>query len=297
MNVLLVGGYPEFVAREIKKKAKLVVIRKSGREKIEREIANAEILVVTPETKIDKKLLEKARGLKAVITFSHGYEHVDTDALREMGIKFYSVPGSTSSVAELTFGLMIAVLRKIPEHDRCMKKGGWRKGMEDFGYELRRKTLGVVGMGPIGREVCRIAKAFGMEVVACDPNRLMEGKPEVKMVGLDKLLEISDIVSLHAHLNEETFHMIGTRELEKMKKSAVLINTARGGLVDSKALYKALKSGRIAGAGLDVFEREPPGKDKLVSLPNVVCTPHAGADTFESEERKGRMLLGILKRF
>ncbi len=296
MKILFAGKYPDFVIEEAKTIAHVVHLAEPGRKEMYTEIGDADIVIVTPRVRASRRLLERAKQLKVMITFSHGYEHVDTDALGEMGIKFYNIPGSTSSVTELTFGLMIAVMRKIPAHDRRMKKGGWKRGKKDFGHELRGKTLGVVGLGPIGRDVCRVAKCFGMNVLACDPNNLARGKIRVKRVNLDALLRKSDIISLHAHLNEDTKHMIGEREIGKMKKSAILVNTARGGLVDSEALHRALKSGRIAGAGLDVFEKEPPGKDKLVRLPNVVCTPHAGADTFESLRRKGEMLLDILRK-
>ena len=293
MKVLLIGKYPDFVIKGIRKKAELVHLTQPDRKRIAKEIESTNVLIVTTKTKVDRKLLEKTENLKVVITFSHGYEHVDVETLEKMGTRFYTIPGTTASVAELTFGLMIAVLRKIPEHDRRMKRGEWKK---ELGHELRGKTLGVVGLGPIGREVCRIAKSFGMKVVACDPNQLLKGRVKVRMVSFDRLLRISDIITLHAHLNEETWHMIGEKEIGKMKRSAVLINTARGGLVDSEALHRALKSGRIAGAGLDVYEREPPGKDKLVRLPNVVCTPHTGADTFEGRERKGEILLEIFEK-
>ncbi len=145
-------------------------------------------------------------------------------------------------------------------------------------------------------DVCKIAKSFGMNVVACDPNKLVKGKSNVKMISLDRLLKISDVVSIHAHLDRKTKHMIGDKQLKSMKRSSILINTARGGIVDSRVLYKSLKSGRIRGAGLDVFEKEPVGKKKLVGLPNVVSTPHAGANTIEGEDRKIKMLFDILKK-
>lgn len=293
MKVLLIGGFPDFVIREIKRKVKLAHLERSERGKNQKEIENAEVMIITPKTKVDKKFLGKAKSLNVLITFSHGYDHVDEKTLRTRGVKFYTIPGSTPSVAELTFGLMISVLRKIPEQDRRMKRGEWKR---EFGYELFGKTLGVVGLGPIGRDVCRIAKVFGMKVIACDPNKMMKGRLAIKKVSLNTLLKGSDIVSLHAHLDRKTKHMIGGKELKKMKNSAILINIARGGLVDSKALYEALKSGSIVGAGLDVYEKEPVGRDRLVRLPNVVSMPHAGADTLEGEERKVRMLLDILKK-
>jgi phosphoglycerate dehydrogenase-like enzyme len=296
MKVLLLGRFPGFVVREVRKRVRAVHLEAFDAKKPGGEISEAEVIVITGVTKFNKKILGRAKSLKTLITFSHGFEHVDVKALKAKGITFRTVPGSTPSVAELTFGLMISLLRKIPEHDRWMKKGGWKSGEGEFGRELYGKTLGVIGLGPIGKEVCRIAKAFGMKVVACDPNRLTNGKRGVKTTTLERLLEVSDVVSLHVHLDEKTRHMIGRKQLRKMKKSAVLINTARGGLVDSEALYKTLRSGRIAGAGLDVFEKEPPGRDRLVGLPNVVSTPHAGADTIEGEERKVGMLLDMLRK-
>jgi len=293
MKVLLIGSYLDSVTREVEKKFRVSRLERFGAKKSQREIENADVIVINAGTKIDKRFLGRAKSLKTLITFTHGYDHVDLDAVNARGIKFHTVPGSTPSVVELAFGLMIAVLRNIPGLDRRMRRGEWEKG---FGRELFGKTLGVIGLGPIGANVCRIARSFGMNVVACDPNKLMKGELKVSMVSLERLLEISDIVSLHAHLDEKTEKMIGERELKRMKKSAILINTARGGLVDSEALYRALKSGSMAGAGLDVFEKEPPGKDKLLGLPNVVSTPHAGADTFEGEERKAEMLIDILNR-
>ncbi|NIP40024.1 MAG: 3-phosphoglycerate dehydrogenase [Candidatus Aenigmarchaeota archaeon] len=293
MKILLIGKFPDFVVSGIGKKLKIVHLKKFEPGKNLRDIETSDIMVITAGVKVDRKFLERAKSLKTLITFTHGYEHVDREALKSRGIKFKSVPGSTPSVAELTFGLMISVIRKIPEQDGLMKKGEWKR---DFGRELCGKTLGVIGLGPIGREVCRIARSFGMRVVATDPNKLMKGGMKVEMVSLDRLLKTSDIVSLHAHLNEETKHMIGRKELGRMKRSAILINTGRGGLIDSEALHESLRSGRIAGAGLDVFEREPPGRDKLVRLQNVVATPHAGADTIEGEERKIKILLDILKK-
>lgn len=294
MNIVFIGRFPDFVIKEIKKKLKIFHAERFDAERKGKEIEKADVMVITSGVKVDRKFLERAKSLKLLVTFTHGFEHVDVGEVKSRGIKFETIPGSTPSVAELAFGLMISLLRKIPKQDRRMKKGVWEK---DFGNELSGKTIGVVGLGPIGREVCRIAKAFNMKVIACDPNKLMKGKPKVKMVSLNTLLKESDIVSLHAHLDEETKHMIGEKELKKMKRSAILINIARGGMVDSEDLYKALKSGRIAGAGLDVYEKEPIGRNKLILLHNVVSMPHAGADTIEGEERKVRMLLDMLRKF
>jgi len=158
MKVVLLGRYPDFVKREIRREAKIIHM-----ERPRRGIENADVVVINAGIRADGKFLDRVKSLKTLITFTHGYDHVDLEAVRARGINFQTVPGSTPSVVELTFGLMISVLRKIPEQDRRMKRGEWKK---ELGTELFGKTLGVVGLGPIGTNVCRIARSFGMNVVA-----------------------------------------------------------------------------------------------------------------------------------
>ena len=207
----------------------------------------------------------------------------------------------TSGVSELTILLMLGVFRRITGLDESVRKGSWKK---DPGRELNDKVLGVIGLGPIGREVCRLGKAFGMKVIAYDPlhprlRKTLRGRgiSGIKIIGLDKLLERSDVVSLHAHLNPKTRYMINRKSLKKMKKGAVVINTARGGLIDQKALYEELKSGHLGGAGLDVYEKEPLGKDPLAKLPNVVLTPHVGSYTEDSIMRISEMVVRLVRKY
>jgi D-3-phosphoglycerate dehydrogenase len=186
---------------------------------------------------------------------------------------------------------MLCLARKIPLGDRGIKEGRWLKG-EMMGIELKGKTLGIVGLGRIGSRVGALAKAFGMKILVYDviqlPEQLIKSL-EAEVVDLDTLLTRSDFITLHVPLTPETRHMINRERLAKMKKGAYLINASRGEVVDEEALYEALKEGRLAGAALDVFEREPPTSE-VVKLPNVVCTPHIGAQTVEAQDAAGEML-------
>jgi len=189
-------------------------------------------------------------------------------------------------VAELTVALMLAVARRLPEADRMVKGGGWSK--EKFmGLELRGKTLGIVGLGRIGCEVAKICRAMDMRVIFYDVvdrseyARMYSCEP---VASLERLLTESNVISIHVPLTPETYHMIGEREIALMKPGAILINTSRGAVVDEQALLEALKAGRLGGAGLDVYEEEPPKNMELLSLPNVVCTPHIGAQTREAQK-------------
>ena len=205
----------------------------------------------------------------------------------------------TYSVAELVIGLMIAALRGIPRGDMALKEGKWIK-KELLGRELNGKTLGIVGFGRIGQEVAKRALAFNMKVLTYDVIGELAKKAEelgVEFVGttkeaLYKLLKESDIITLHVPLLPSTYHMIGREEISLMKNGAVIINTSRGGIIDEKALYEALKEGKIAAAALDVFENEPPTDVslKLAQLPNVVATPHIGASTEEAQRKAATII-------
>ncbi|RLI33305.1 3-phosphoglycerate dehydrogenase [Candidatus Bathyarchaeota archaeon] len=229
-----------------------------------------------------------------------GLDNVDVEAARQLGIQVENTPEATvSSVAELTIGLMLAVARSIPEADRTVKAGGWSK--EKFmGSLLKGKTLGVIGLGRIGCEVARIARAMGMRVLFYD---VLDRSREAREIGceplesLEKLLSESDVITVHVPLTAETRRMIGRRELSLMKPGAILINTSRGAVVDEQALLEFLREGRLAGAGLDVFEEEPPRSLELVKLPNVVCTPHIGAQTMEAQREASLLAARKILRF
>lgn len=215
-------------------------------------------------------------------------DNIDIRHARSLGIDVINAPEAPAdSVAELTIGLMISLARKIPVLDRC-EKGGWR-GEWALGRELRGKTLGIIGLGRIGSRVAIAAKALGMRVVAYDPY-IDKGKAE--RVGaelkssLDELLKTCDFLSIHVPLNDETRGMIGARELSLMKKESYLINTSRGAVVDEKALFDALASGKLAGAALDVLTEEPPVDNPLLKLKGkVLITPHIGGFAVEAQRR------------
>ncbi|MBS7247433.1 MAG: hydroxyacid dehydrogenase [Candidatus Jordarchaeales archaeon] len=257
---------------------------------VEELVKNADVLVVRSRTKVTRTLIEAATQLKLIARCGVGLDNVDLKAAEERGIRVINSPESSAiSVAELTMGLILSLFRMIPLADRSMKEGKWLK-KELEGTQLYGKTLGIIGFGRIGQAVAERALAFGARVIAYDVDKGKMAIAEKMGVtflsgpnSLEILLRNSDVVSLHIPLTEENKMIIGPRELELMKPGSYLINTSRGGLVDEKALYQALISGRIAGAALDVFEEEPPKNKDLISLPNVICTPHIGASTFECQ--------------
>lgn len=232
-------------------------------------------------------VLGHAPTLKVVCAHGVGVDHIDLEVAAQLGVIVANCPGANSqAVADLTIGLMVSIARQIPLVDRDARDGQWGRY---HGIELWKKTLGLIGLGRIGRAVARRASGFDMQVLAYDPyvdeqEALAVG---VRMTFLDELIASADFLSLHTALTEETRHLIGKRELELMKPSAFLINTARGGLVDEEALYTALVKGKLAGAALDVFASEPPVGSPLLGLKNVVVTPHIGAHTKGAIERVG----------
>jgi len=192
------------------------------------------------------------------------------------------------AVAELTLGLILALVRHLYDAIQSTKSGKW---IPFIGHELNNLTIGVIGTGRIGREVIKLLHGFGAKILAYDimPNNELAMQYGVKYVSLDTLLKMSDIVTIHAPLTKETHHMIGQRELEMMKPSAFIINTARGEIIDEVALYNHLKEKKIAGAALDVFSQEPPLNNPILNLDNVIVTPHMGAYTFEAMEKMDRI--------
>ncbi len=226
---------------------------------------------------ITAELLDKAPKLRAIARTGVGYDAIDVPAASARKIPIVIVPGTNQeSVAEHTFALLLALTRKVVEYDALMKAGGWTRSLL---APLRGKTLGLVGFGRIGRAVASRASAFGMTVVAFDPlsDPDAETKMGVRRVELDDLLRSSDVVSLHLPLTRATFGLFDRTMFAKMKPGAILINTARGGLVVENDLYESLVTGHLSGAGLDVFVAEPPEPgNKLLTLPNVIVSPHLG---------------------
>lgn len=246
---------------------------------------NGAIIGVTPMT---AHVLEHAPNLKVVSMHGVGVDHIDLTAATQKGVVIANCQGANDqSVADLTIGLMVSLARDIPSVDRVVRGGGWGA---HAGSELWKKTLGLVGLGRIGRGVAKRALGFDMKVLAYDPYVQAENVEQgISSASFDEVLRSADYVSLHAALSEETRHMIGAVQLQAMKPSAYLVNTSRGALVYETALYTALVEKQIAGAALDVYEMEPPKDSPLLQLENVVVTPHIGAHTREAIERMGVM--------
>jgi D-3-phosphoglycerate dehydrogenase len=263
-----------------------------------------EILELVPEVTaiiiglvpITEKIIEKSCRLKIITMYGVGVNHIDLEAARRKGVIVTNCPGSNDqAVADLTMGLMLTVARNIPQIDRDIRDGYWKKYM---GGELWQKKLGLIGLGNIAKGVAYRAKGFDMQVSAYDPYTSAEAAEAhgVRLQPFDELISQSDFVSLHAPLTEETKDMFGSTQFKMMKTTSYLINTARGGLVDEQALHNALSNGEIAGAGLDVFVEEPLKNSKLVELKNVVLTAHTGTHTKESIERMGMMAVDNVLR-
>lgn len=256
-------------------------------------ISSYDVLIVRSRTKVTREVLQRSERLRVVGRAGVGVDNIDVKAATERGILVVNAPaGSSQSVAELAVGLMLSLARRIPWADRSIKGGRWEKG-ELRGKELAGKTLGLVGAGRIGSLVATICQGFGMTVLAYDPYLLEEEARThgIRLTALDEVLRESDFLSVHAALTEETHHMLGYAEFQAMKPTAFLANLARGPIVEEAALVRALKDGLLAGAGLDVYEREPPIDSPLLKLDNVVLTPHIGAATEEAQRRTGLLVV------
>lgn len=258
--------------------------RREDTEELIRRSQGADVVVLS-NFQYRKDVMEHCPDLKMVCVAFTGVDHVDVEYCRERGIMVCNCAGySTVAVADLVFGMAIDLARNILPCNQAVRQGGTKNGL--VGYELEGKVFGVVGLGAIGQRVARIANAFGCRVLAY--NRSQKNVEGVEQTDLDTLLAQADIVSLHVPLNDSTRGMIGKAELEKMKKSAFLINTARGPVVDSKALSEALEAGTIAGAAVDVFETEPPIAEDhvLLKAPNLIATPHVAFATQQAFEKR-----------
>jgi D-3-phosphoglycerate dehydrogenase len=249
-------------------------------------IGEYEGLIVRSATKVTRPVIEAGVKLEVVGRAGAGVDTIDVDAATERGVIVMNTPGgNTTAVAEHTFGLLLGLARRLPAADASLKAGRWDKsGLQ--GIELFGKVLGLVGLGRIGTEVARRAQGFRMQVIAFDPYLTREAAERigVESVELDELLARADFISVHTPLTAETRHLLGEAELVRVKPGVRIINCARGGIIDETALAAAIVSGRVAGAGLDVFEQEPPAPDHpLTRLPQVIVTPHLGAATDEAQ--------------
>jgi len=259
-------------------------------------VAEIDAWIVRGGTKVTRRLIEAATRLRWVARAGAGLDNIDVAAAKERGIAVLNVPGANAvAVAELVFGLLLGLLRQIPAADASARRGDWDKS-RFMGRELRGRTLGIVGLGKIGRAVAQRALAFEMTCVGHDP---LVPDPQIQAMGveplgLDALLARADILTLHVPLTPETKGMIGPTQIARMPRGAILVNAARGGLVDESALFAALETGALSGAALDVFAAEPPKGLPLLSHPRVVLTPHIGAATVEAQEAVGEEIVKLL---
>lgn len=274
---------------------------RSGRspEVLANDLADADALLVRSATKVDAALLAAAPRLRIVARAGTGVDNVDVEAASARGILVVNAAGANSiSVAEHAWALMLALARAIPSADRAMKEGRWEK-KAFLGTEMRGKTLGVAGFGRIGQEVAQRARAFGMHVIAHDPfiSADLAGRFGVELVSIDDLCATSDYLTLHLPATADTHHLFNDERFARCKYGMRLINTARGELVDEPALRRAIEKGIVAGAGLDVFEREPPADWALAQLPQVIATPHIAASTEEAQELVGHETAVTVRNF
>lgn len=269
------------------------------REEIIRLLPEYDVLLTIfhSHSPVDREIIDAGKCLRLISNYGVGYNNIDTAYAREKGIAVTNTPRSVCNpTAELAMALMLALARRVAECDRRIrteKESLWGT-MKNLGASLENKTLGIVGMGNIGKNVARKAEAFGMRVIYYNRRTEVSG---YRRVPLDTLLQEADFVSLHTPLTTETRHLIGARELSLMKPTAMLINTARGAVIDETALADALKQKRIAGAALDVFENEPHVTDVLYRLDNVVLTPHVGTGTIDTRIAMAEEALANIRNF
>ncbi|HEY5271063.1 MAG TPA: D-2-hydroxyacid dehydrogenase [Anaerolineales bacterium] len=248
-------------------------------------LANYDGCVVRSRTKIRQPLIDLCPNLKVIVRGGVGLDTIDADYARSKGITVMNTPkASSASVAELAIGFMFALARNLYKATSTMKAEKWEKKAFE-GDEIGGKTLGLIGIGNIGREVARRANALGLTVIAYDP--YVKEAESVKLVTLDEVLARSDYISLHLPKTKESADMIGKAQFDKMKTGVRIINCARGGIINEAALYEALTNGKVAGAALDVYAEEPPTDWRLAKLENVICSPHIGAATREAQGRVG----------
>jgi D-3-phosphoglycerate dehydrogenase / 2-oxoglutarate reductase len=262
-------------------------------EKLQSLVNGYDVLVVRSRTTVSKEVIEKGNSLKVIARVGVGLDNIDTNYAKSKNIEVINAQeAAINAVSELVIGSMISLARLIPFAHSELSKGNWIK-KSLIGTELSGKYLGIVGVGNIGRNVGRIARALRMNIIGYDIYPISrEYINEVGMINADlnTLVESSDFITIHVPLSSDTYHLFDGNLLSRMKKSSYLINTSRGGIVDETALYDLLKDQKIAGAGLDVFEVEPPVDKKFLEMPNVICTPHIGAQTKEAQELAARVI-------
>lgn len=288
MKILIASDISSDATAMLQKQFDVDVATGLSEEELVKKVPGYDALVVRSKPRVPRAVLE-ASSLKVVARAGVGLDNIDLDACKELGIEVVNSPTALSeSVAELVFAMILSFERNIVRADNSMKEGLWIK-KKLKGFELHGKTLGIIGFGRIGSHMAKIAAGFGMRVIGYDVHwdEGIAQKFGVEFWDKDLLLQESDYISLHVPLLPQTRGMISKRELGMMKESALLVNTARGGIVDEAALYDALEAGTIRGACLDVYESEPPEDSPLLHLDNVLLTPHIGASTSEAQDKAG----------
>jgi D-3-phosphoglycerate dehydrogenase len=306
-RILVADPLAEDGLERLRRAGEVTVVSKLPEAELIRQIPDFDALVVRSETRVTEPVLEAGRKLRVVGRAGVGVDNIDVPAATRMGILVVNAPrGNIVAAAEHTVALLFAVARWIAQADASVKRGEWTRS-KFIGTEIRGKTLGVIGLGNVGSEVAKRAHGLEMEVIAYDPVVSVERAElfNVQLVALKELLERADFITVHVPLVDANRNLIGSSELALMKPTARLVNTARGGIVNEADLFAALSSGRIAAAAIDVFENEPPGENPLLTLSNLVTTPHIGASTVEAQvsvafdvaEEVAAVLAGDLPRF
>ena len=301
MKIVVADDLPASALDLLRAESGWVVDARSGRTPaaLAADLADADALMVRSATRVDAALLAAAPNLRIVARAGTGVDNVDVTAASARGILVVNAPGANSiSVAEHACALMLALARSVPAADRAMKDARWEK-KKFLGTELRGKTLGVAGLGRIGQEVALRARAFGMRLVAHDPfiSKDIAAGLGVELMTLDEVCATADYLSLHLPSTAETKHLFNDERFARCKPGIRLINTARGELIDEAALRRAIEKGQVGGAGLDVFEQEPPPDWSLAQLPQVVATPHIAASTEEAQELVGTETAATVRDF
>ncbi len=299
IKVLIADRLSQRVIENLEEIPEFEIVAKTGMSshELKKEIENCEAVVVRSATQLKQDILENANNLKIIVRAGIGLDNIDAGFARARSIEVRNTPAATSiTVAEYTLAQMLGICRFIGPAYKSMKEHKWEKSLFSKGMELYGKTAGIIGFGRIGKEVAKRELALGMTVLFYDILDIQTGM-DVKQVTLDALLKTADFISIHLPLTESTRDLISTDEFNKMKKDVVLINVARGGVVDEAALLNALKGDKIKAVALDVYEKEPAMNFKLIDHEKVFPAPHLGASTVEGQERAGFDVISILKDF
>lgn len=305
-KVYLTRTLHDFALKELKKRYQIEI--HSGKipmpkTKLRSKIKEAEGLICFPYDKIDKEVIDSAKNLKVISTYSVGFDHIDTEHAKRKKIRVgYTPEVLTDATADLAFSLLLDISRRLSEGDRIIRDGRWKEiyGAYDYvGVDLQGKTIGILGLGRIGSTLAKRAKAFDMKIIYHNRKRVSKTREKAsnaKYVSFEKLISQSDFISIHVPHTKDTDQLFDMRVFKKMKKTAFLINTSRGKVINEKDLVSALKKKIISGAGLDVFEAEPINKKHpFVKLPNIVLAPHIGSSTKETRSKMAELTVKNLE--